>query len=93
MSEIATTVRTDAMWEMLTTEQAALYLGLSPRTLEKRRTVGGGPPFLKLGRAVRYRLCDLEEWIAQRRRRSTSDPGAVAEPGPGAQPGVFPVRR
>jgi predicted DNA-binding transcriptional regulator AlpA len=59
---------------VLNTRQAAERCGLSPRTLEKRRVVGGGPQFVRLGGAVRYRLEDLEAWIAANRRRSTSDP-------------------
>lgn len=58
---------------LLNTRQAAARCGLSPRTLEKRRVVGGGPLFVRLGGAVRYRLEDLEAWIAANRRRSTSD--------------------
>lgn len=61
---------------VLPTEHAAAYLGLSPKTLETLRTRGGGPPFLKLGRRVVYRKSDLELWLAQRVRRSTSDPGS-----------------
>jgi len=34
----------------LTTAQAAHYVGLSRRTLEKMRTVGGGPKYRKHGR-------------------------------------------
>jgi excisionase family DNA binding protein len=65
-----------SMCEMLSTEQAAEYCGVSPRTLEKRRSSGGGPVFVKLGGSVRYKVEDLEAWIAGGRRRSTSDPGA-----------------
>lgn len=60
---------------VLTTDQAATYLGLSPTTLETLRTRGGGPPFVKLGRRVVYRSEDLATWLAHRVRRSTSDPG------------------
>lgn len=63
------------MCEMLSTVQAAEYCGLSPRTLEKRRSTGGGPVFVKLGHLVKYRIEDLEAWIAQGRRRSTADHG------------------
>ena len=35
---------------LLTTEQAAKRLGLSPRTLERYRVSGEGPEFLKIGR-------------------------------------------
>lgn len=54
--------------------EAAAFLNLSPRTLEKMRVVGGGPPFRKFGRRVFYTLPDLEEWAARRRCDSTSDP-------------------
>ncbi len=59
----------------LSTIAAAEYLSLSPATLETLRTRGGGPPFVKLGRRVVYRREDLEAWLRERMRRSTSDPG------------------
>lgn len=62
----------------LTTEQAAEYLGLAPKTLEKNRVVGGGPPFRKHGRRVLYRREDLDAWSESQLRRSTSDPGPDA---------------
>lgn len=55
------------------TSQAAERCSLSPRTLEKLRVVGGGPPFIRLGGAVRYQLEDLDSWIAANRRRTTSE--------------------
>jgi predicted DNA-binding transcriptional regulator AlpA len=58
---------------LLNTHQAAERCSLSPRTLEKHRVAGGGPHFIRLGSAVRYRLEDLDAWIAANRRRSTSD--------------------
>ena len=57
------------------TPDAALYLGLSPATLETMRSRGGGPQFVKLGRRVVYRREDLDVWLAARVRKSTSDPG------------------
>ncbi len=61
---------------LLHTAEAALLLGLSPRTLEAFRLRGGGPPYIAVTpKAVRYRRGDLEAWIAARRRVSTSDPG------------------
>ena len=57
----------------LTTEQAAEYVGLKRRTLEKMRTVGGGPPYRKHGRYVRYHIDELRAWSAGRAHRSTSD--------------------
>lgn len=54
--------------------EAAEFLRLSPRTLEKYRVIGGGPPFRKFGRRVFYTLPELEAWAAQRICDSTSDP-------------------
>ncbi len=58
-------------------EIAATYLGLSVSTLNKLRVFGGGPVFLKLGRRVVYDLADLDDWLASKRRRSTSDQGGA----------------
>lgn len=59
-------------------QQAADYIGLSASTLNKLRVFGGGPVFLKLGRRVAYDVADLDVWIAERRRHSTSDSGQAA---------------
>lgn len=58
---------------VLDTEGAANYLGLAASTLEKLRVSGGGVPFVKLGRAVRYRVCDLDAYLAARVRSNTSE--------------------
>jgi excisionase family DNA binding protein len=58
----------------LTTDQAAHYVGLSRRTLEKMRTAGGGPRFRKHGRYVRYHIDDLDEWSDEHVKTSTSEP-------------------
>jgi hypothetical protein len=63
--------------DLVFTSEAAAHCHLSPRTLEKRRVKGDGPPFYKVGRRVLYRLGDLDEWIARGRRLSTSDPGEL----------------
>jgi hypothetical protein len=58
----------------LTNDEAAEYLRLSPRTLEKQRVLGGGPKFRKFGRRVMYAVADLDAWAAERSFESTSDP-------------------
>lgn len=68
--------------ELLTTEEAAKYLRLSPRTLERYRVTGEGPRFLKVGRLVFYRQSDLDEWLKNKSRGSTSDPGPDSDPDP-----------
>jgi hypothetical protein len=64
----------------LDTENAARYLGLSPKTLAMMRTAGSGPKFVKRGR-IFYYLDDLQDWVAEQPRvRSTSQArlGAVS---------------
>lgn len=58
---------------ILTTPQAARYLGLAVSTLNKWRCFGDGPKFLKLGRAVRYRQEDLDAFLMARQLGSTAE--------------------
>jgi hypothetical protein len=58
----------------LTNDEAADFLRLSPRTLEKQRVIGGGPRFRKFGRRVMYAVVDLEAWADARSFEATSDP-------------------
>lgn len=48
------------------------HFGLSRRFLEVAAVRGDGPPMIKIGRSVRYRVGDLLEWIEARRVTSTS---------------------
>ena len=59
----------------LKTPEAARFLGLSNRTLEKHRCTGTGPTFIKLGGRVVYKLDELRAWAELGVRTSTSDPG------------------
>ncbi len=59
----------------LRTPEAARFLGLSDRTLEKHRTYGTGPAYRKLGGRVVYALEDLQAWADRGTKTSTSDPG------------------
>jgi len=58
---------------LLKTQEAARFLSLSSRTLERLRLSGDGPRFCKLRRSVRYRQSDLEAWLAARSIGSTSE--------------------
>lgn len=59
---------------LLTTEQAARYLGVSASFLAKAR-ISAKPdiPHTKIGASVRYRRSDLETFVAANMRRSTSE--------------------
>ena len=56
------------------TREAAAWLGLSPRTLDRYHVSGDGPAFHRFGSRVRYLAADLEAW-ASARRLSTPDDG------------------
>ena len=79
----------------LRTKEAAEFLSLSARTLEKHRTYGTGPAYRKLGGRVVYAVDDLEAWAARGAVTSTSDPrGSVLPakrqtPAPTAHAGRF----
>jgi predicted DNA-binding transcriptional regulator AlpA len=53
--------------------QAALAMHVSERTLERWRVAGDGPKHVRLGRSIRYRLTDIEAYIASRVVSSTSE--------------------
>jgi predicted DNA-binding transcriptional regulator AlpA len=50
---------------MLTDIEVAARLGVSPFTVRSWRLKGVGPKFLKMGRAVRYRPEDVDEYVRQ----------------------------
>src|SRR3546814_2986317 len=60
----------------LRTPEAARFLGLSGRTLEKHRTYGTGPAYRKLGGRVVYAVEDLQSRAGPGAKHSTSDPGS-----------------
>lgn len=62
--------------ELLSEKEVAQLTGFSIRTLQGWRWRGTGPLFIRVSpRCIRYRLSDVEAWIEQRLRSSTSDPG------------------
>jgi len=57
----------------MTTKEAARYVALSPRTLEKYRRTGEGPIFRRFGGRVIYALDDIEAWANRSIHMSISD--------------------
>jgi predicted DNA-binding transcriptional regulator AlpA len=53
--------------------EAADFCGCSTSKLNKHRVTGDGPAFIKFGRLILYDILDLESWLAQCKRRSTSE--------------------
>jgi excisionase family DNA binding protein len=67
---------------LLTVEELAEYLGVPVATLYAWRYHRQGPPGFRVGRHVRYRWADIEEWIglrieASQDYRSTSHRGGA----------------
>lgn len=59
--------------QTLKDSEAAKYIGMSESWLRQARMNGNpdAPPFLKIGRAVRYLQDDLDAWLESRRRTSS----------------------
>ena len=51
---------------LMTRDEAADFLGLRPQTLAAWVVRRQGPPFIRVGRCVRYRLAVLERWLEAR---------------------------
>ena len=58
--------------DFITTREAAQLLRLSPITLAQWRCRDEGPPFVRLGRAVRYRAGDVRDWAQSQTVRGSS---------------------
>ncbi|MDE5616071.1 MAG: helix-turn-helix domain-containing protein [Alphaproteobacteria bacterium] len=55
--------------KIFTPKQLAKYLETSVSALSQYRALGIGPVYLKIGRMVRYRLSDVDEWLRQKASR------------------------
>ena len=60
---------------LLTTIEAAEIINVKPRTLIEWRATGAGPKYAKLNHLIRYREIDVDGFIEQKLRWSTSDSG------------------
>jgi excisionase family DNA binding protein len=61
---------------LMTPTEAAARLRANARTLERWRTNGTGPAFVKVGRGVRYRAEDLDAFVERQTRTRTSGEAA-----------------
>jgi hypothetical protein len=58
---------------LLTAAEAARILKVSTSWLAKARMRGDGPPYIKVGRAIRYSEPVILQWMKSRQRLSTSE--------------------
>jgi predicted DNA-binding transcriptional regulator AlpA len=71
---IVPTSETNAGFEgLLTPREATQCLRVSSSWLAKARMRGDGPPYVKLGRNIRYTQAGITQWIKSRQRLSTSE--------------------
>jgi len=52
---------------LLDTDGASALLGCSPAALVRFRVERRGPPYVKVGRLIRYRRLDLVRWVRAQR--------------------------
>ena len=69
------------MQKIANTVEAAAFLRLSPRTLERWRYLALGPPYYKLGGRVVYDLGALALWLATRQRCGAGNSSVAQESG------------
>lgn len=62
---------------LLSRSEVHTIFGLTQRYLEVAAVKGNGPPMIKIGRSVRYRVADLRQWIEGQRVSSTSEGSAA----------------
>src|SRR5262249_39556827 len=58
---------------LLTAKEAAVRLRVSLSWLAKARMRGDGPPYICIGRSIRYAEVALVQWMKSRQRLSTSE--------------------
>jgi predicted DNA-binding transcriptional regulator AlpA len=58
---------------LLTAKEAARLLKVSLSWLAKARMRGDGPPYIRIGRSIRYAEAALIQWMKGRQRMSTSE--------------------
>lgn len=54
-----------------TPADCAAFLQVTPERLRQLRKRGGGPPFIKVGRDVRYVPAEVGRWIQSTQRTTT----------------------
>jgi excisionase family DNA binding protein len=58
---------------LLSPKEAAKLLKVSLSWLAKARMQGDGPPYIRIGRSIRYSEAALLQWLKSRQRLSTSE--------------------
>jgi hypothetical protein len=62
-----------AVTALMTPNDAANVLKVSLSWLAKARMRGDGPPYIRVGRSIRYSEAALIQWMKSKQRSSTSE--------------------
>ncbi len=88
--------------EFVDSRELERVTSVAKSTWDKRRVTGDTPPYVKIGRSVRYHLPTAVEWLKNHSRRSTSDVDGILgsvcvtaddKPQSPAQPSSTPLHR
>lgn len=72
---VQTTILMQGADHLLTETELSGRINVAVATLRRWRWSGDGPPFVRVGRCVRYDPAHVQAWLDSQTRRSTSDPG------------------
>jgi excisionase family DNA binding protein len=67
----------DSLPQLLSIRQLAEYIGCPVSTVYRWRSRGEGPPGFRLGKAVRFKVDDVDRWITEQAARG-ADPKTAA---------------
>jgi predicted DNA-binding transcriptional regulator AlpA len=81
-------IENNALDTLLNEHQVARHLNISVGTIRRYRLLNRGPKYLKLNAAVRYKVSDLEAWLASR-----PVGGSVTQPDPAGTAGRVRSRK
>jgi hypothetical protein len=71
-----------------TSREVAAVFNTTEQALAQRRFRGQGPPFVKAGRSVYYRWCDVNAWL-DANLHEQNGVTAGSEPAPGSAPATI----
>jgi predicted DNA-binding transcriptional regulator AlpA len=60
----------------LNVAELAIYLGVARHSLYEWRVKGTGPPWFRLGKKIKYRPEDVEDWIAEQQEKELERQGS-----------------
>ena len=70
--QIAAVIAADESAALLSTAELAKFLRISEQFLATARCRGEGPPWVRIGRSIRYQKTDVVRWLNERTYQNTS---------------------